>query len=90
VVEDERERELDEGDPGLLGELRELVGGVALALVLGERQVVEVDPVGVQPSQRVLSTGWMVQRRDVPRRLGSESSPIGRALPTISSDSPAE
>jgi len=33
VIGDERDRELDERDPGLVSELSELVGGVELALV---------------------------------------------------------
>jgi hypothetical protein len=39
VAEDERDRELDEGDPRLLGELGELLDGIKLALVGGLRQV---------------------------------------------------
>ena len=39
VVEHEGDGELDEGDAGLVGELRELLDGVELALVGGQREV---------------------------------------------------
>ena len=39
VAHDERDRHLDQRDPGLLGELGELLGGVELALVGRDRQV---------------------------------------------------
>jgi hypothetical protein len=42
VVRDEGDRQLEERDPGIVGELRELVGGVELALVGGQREVVAV------------------------------------------------
>jgi hypothetical protein len=69
---------------------------------LGAVDLVEVDVVGAEAPQRALDRGE-IQQREPPRRLGS--SPIGMenfvarttssrrplsALPTISSDSPAE
>jgi hypothetical protein len=41
VVDRERDRQLDKGDAGLLGELRELLDDVQLALVRG---AVHVEP----------------------------------------------
>jgi hypothetical protein len=43
VAQDEGDRELDEADAGVVGELGELAGWFEFALVFGQ---VEVEPVG--------------------------------------------
>ena len=39
VVDDEGDRQLDQRDAGVVGDLRELLDGLELALVLGQRHV---------------------------------------------------
>src|SRR3954451_18266583 len=56
MVDHERERELDQRHPRLLGELRERLGGVELALVGGNREVVSAGkPVGARRLRRLLA-----------------------------------
>ena len=40
VADDEGEREMDQRDAGLIGELRERVGGLELGLIGGDREVI--------------------------------------------------
>ena len=57
VAEHEGDRQLDEGDPGLVGQLGERLGGVELALVLGQGQV---EPVGESLAGRRRRPGLFV------------------------------
>ena len=43
MAQDEGDRQLDQGDPRLIGQLGELFGGIELALVGGQG---DVEPVG--------------------------------------------
>ena len=68
---DERERQLDERHPGLLGQPGERVGGLELALVAGQRQVVALR----QPRPRDVGS-----RRSAPLRNRPVSQPPASGL----------
>jgi hypothetical protein len=57
VPEHERDGKLDERDASLVGEFGECVGGVELALVLGQGEVVAVDKPPARFGHRTLDIG---------------------------------
>jgi hypothetical protein len=80
MAQDERDRQLDQADPGLVGELGELLGGLELALVLRQRHVEAVGEPSAGRRHRALDLGVLAIAPRQPaareRAVGDHAHPV--------------